>query len=62
MTDRPTDDKDDDWPEPIHTPEERERANKAYLATFALRRKVLHWAYVVLGLLVVLVIIVALTH
>ena len=61
MPDRPTDD-DDDWPEPIHTPEERERAEKAYGATFDLRRRALRYAYLALGLLVVLVIIVALTR
>jgi hypothetical protein len=61
MTERPTDE-DDDWPEPIHTPEERERATKAFNATFDLRRKVLRYAYLALGLLVVVVIIVALTR
>jgi hypothetical protein len=55
------DDKDD-WPEPIHTEEERQRAEAAYAATYALRRRVLRWAYVVLGLLVLLVVILALTH
>jgi len=62
MPERPTDDDDDDWPEPIHTPEERERAEKAYNQTFDQRRKVLRYAYLALGLLVVLVIIVALTR
>ena len=64
MNDRPkdNDDEDDDWPEPIHTPEERRRAAKAYAATFELRRKALRYGYVVLGLLVVLVIILAITH
>jgi hypothetical protein len=61
MTGRPADD-DDDWPEPIHSPAERERATKAFTATFDLRRRVLRWAYLVLALLVVLVIILALTH
>jgi len=61
MTERNTDD-DDDWPEPIHTPEERQRATKAFGATFDLRRKVLRYAYLALGILVVLVIILALTH
>ncbi len=52
----------DDWPEPIHTDEERRRAEAAYAATFALRRRVLRWAYIVLGLLIVLVVVLALTH
>jgi len=63
MTERPTDEEeDDDWPDPIHTPEERERATKAFTATFDLRRRVLRYAYLALALLVVLVIILALTH
>ncbi len=49
-------------PSPIQTPEERERATKAFTATFDLRRRVLRYAYLVLALLVVLVIILALTH
>jgi hypothetical protein len=61
MTERPPD-HDDDWPEPIHTPEQRERAAKAYATTFGLRRKLLRYAYLVLGLLVILVIVLALTH
>lgn len=61
MAERPTNE-DDDWPEPIHTPEERERATKAFTSTFGLRRRVLRYAYLVLALLVVIVIILALTH
>lgn len=61
MTEHRTDD-DDDWPEPIHTPEERKRASSAFSATFDLRRKALRYAYLALGLLIVIVIIVALTH
>lgn len=53
---------DDGWPEPIKTPEELERATKAYSATFELRRRVLRYAYIALGVLVVLVIVLALTH
>lgn len=56
------DDRDDDWPEPIHTPEERKRAEDAYARTFDLRRRVLRWAYLVLGVLILLVVILALTH
>jgi hypothetical protein len=58
----PRDDGDDDWPEPIHTPEERERARKAYEATYNLRRRVLRYGYVALAVLVILVIVLALTH
>ncbi len=61
MTDRPTDD-DDDWPEPIHTAEERERAATAYEATFNLRRRVLRYAYVAIAVLAILAIILGLTH
>lgn len=57
----PNDD-DDDWPEPIHTDAERKRAEEAYAATFNLRRRVLRWAYLVIAVLVVIVIIVALTR
>lgn len=61
MTDHPNDD-DDDWPEPIHTPEERKRATEAYEATFGIRKKALRWGYVVLGVLVILVIVLYFTH
>jgi hypothetical protein len=61
MTEHPSDE-DDDWPEPIHTPEERKRADKAYEATFDLRRKALRYGYLVLGVLVILVIVLLLTH
>lgn len=55
-------DSDDDWPEPIHTEQERRRAEAAYAATLDLRRRVLRWAYIVLGLLIVLVVVLALTR
>lgn len=61
MTGRPNDE-DDDWPEPVHTPEERKRADKAFEATFDLRRKALRYGYLVLGVLVILVIVLLLTH
>ena len=61
MTAPGKDDKDD-WPDPIHTPEERERATKSFEATFALRRRVLRYAYVALAVLIVLVIVLATTH
>lgn len=57
-----TPDDEDDWPEPIHTPEERERAEKAYEKTYDLRRRVLRYAYFALAVLVVIVIVLALTH
>lgn len=53
---------DDDFPEPIHDPEQLERARSAYASTYQLRRRVLRWAYVVLALLVLLVVILALTR
>ncbi len=53
---------DDDWPEPIHTEEERKRAEEAYAATFNLRRRVLRYGYLVLGVLIIVVVILALTH
>ena len=53
---------DDDWPEPIHTEEERKRAEEAYAATFNQRRRVLRYGYLVLAILVIVVIILALTH
>jgi hypothetical protein len=53
---------DEDWPEPMHTPEEFDRATKAYEATFSQRRRVLRYAYVALGVLVILAIVVALIH
>lgn len=56
MTGRPNDE-DDDWPEPVHTPEERKRADQAFEATFDLRRKALRYGYLVLGVLVILVIV-----
>ena len=63
MTERPKDDDDDDdWPEPIHTPEERERAEKAWTATFGLRRKALRYGYLALAVLAILVIVLVLTH
>jgi hypothetical protein len=61
MSDHPRDE-DDDWPEPIHTPEQRERAAKAYEATFGLRRKALRYGYLALGVLAILVIVLLLTH
>jgi len=62
MTEPPKDQDDDDWPEPIHTPEERERASKAWAATFDLRRKALRYGYLALGVLAILVIVLVLTH
>ncbi|HWH13472.1 MAG TPA: hypothetical protein VNT51_01920 [Miltoncostaeaceae bacterium] len=53
---------DDDFPEPIRDPEQLARAQAAYRSTFDLRRRVLRYAYVVLGLLVLLVVILALTR
>ncbi len=55
-------DEDDDWPEPISSDEELERARRAFQDTFGLRRRVLRYAYLVLGLLIVLVIVLALTR
>lgn len=57
-----TRDEDDDWPEPISSDEELERARHAYQETFGLRRRVLRYAYLVLGLLIVLVIVLAITR
>jgi len=59
---RDTRDEDDDWPDPISSDEELERARQAYQETFGLRRRVLRYAYLVLGLLIVLVIVLALTR
>jgi len=55
-------DDDDDWPEPIHTDEERDRAEQAYAKTFDQRKRVLRYAYLVLGILVLVVVVVALVH
>jgi hypothetical protein len=55
-------DDDDDWPEPIHTDEERARAEQAYAKTFEQRKRVLRYAYLVLGILAALVVVLALTH
>lgn len=55
-------DDEDDFPPPLESPEELERARKAYDATFQLRRKVLRYGYLVLGLLILLVIILAITR
>ncbi len=55
-------DEDDDFPPPIEDPDEIERARRAYEGTFALRRRMLRYAYLVLGLLVLLVVILALTR
>lgn len=52
-------DDEDDFPPPLTDPEEIERAKQAYASTFDLRRKALRYAYVVLGLLIVLVIYLA---
>ncbi len=64
MSDLPpqTHPEDDDWPEPIHTRQEREKAEAAYAATMALRQRVLRYGYLALGVLVALVIVLALTH
>ena len=60
MSDRDHD--DDDWPEPIQTPEERKRADEAFEATFATRRRILRYAYLGLAVRVILVIVLAITH
>jgi hypothetical protein len=54
--------RDDDWPDPISTDEQLERARRAFRDTFELRRRVLRYAYLVLGLLIVLVIVLAVTR
>jgi len=61
MTENRRDD-DDDWPEPIQSEEELQRAKRAFADTLGLRRRVLRYAYVALSLLVVLVIVLALTR
>jgi len=53
---------EDDFPEPVRDPEQLERAHAAYRSTFDMRRRVLRYAYVVLALLVLLVVILALTR
>jgi hypothetical protein len=55
-------DDEDDWPEPIRDEEELERARRAFADTFGLRRRVLRYAYVVLSLLIILVIVLAVTN
>lgn len=55
-------DDEDDFPPPIQDEEELQRAREAYRSTFDVRRRMLRYAYVVLGLLVLLVIILAITR
>ncbi|MCB0882977.1 MAG: hypothetical protein KDC33_12285 [Thermoleophilia bacterium] len=52
-------DEDDDFPPPLKDPDDIARAKAAYNSTFELRRRALRYAYVVLGLLIVLVIYLA---
>jgi len=58
----PMADDDDRWPEPIHDDEELERARKAFADTYSIRRRILRYAYVVVGLLAIVVIVLALTR
>ena len=52
-------DDDDDWPEPEHDPEKLENARRRYAATRELRRRILRWAYGILAILLILVIVLA---
>ena len=52
-------DEDDDFPAPLTDPNDIARARAAYQSTFDLRRRALRYAYVVLGLLIVLVLYLA---
>ena len=53
------DDDDDDWPEPEHDPEKLESARRRFAETRELRRRVLRWAYAVLAVLLIVVIVLA---
>ncbi len=53
---------DDDWPKPLSDPEEIAKARDAFADTYSIRRRILRYAYVVVGLLAVVVIVLALTR
>ena len=55
-------DDDDDWAELDTSPEAREERRKAWAATREMRQRVLRWAYGILGLLLILVIVLWLTN
>ena len=51
-------DDDDEWAELDDSPEAREERRKGYASTFEIRRRALRWAYGILALLILLVIVV----
>ena len=53
---------DDKWPAPLTDPDEIARARKAFADTYAIRRRILRYAYLALAVLIVLVIYLAMTH
>jgi len=55
----PYDDDGDDWPEPERDPEKLESARRRFAETREVRRRVLRWAYAILGVLLILVIVLA---
>ena len=56
------DDKNDDWPEPERDPEKLKHAREVFAATAGTRRRMISYAFMVVGVLALLVVILALTR
>jgi hypothetical protein len=50
---------DDDWPEPERDPEKLERARRSIAGIADLRRRLLRWAYAIIFVLLVVIVLVA---
>jgi hypothetical protein len=50
---------DDDWPEPERDPEKLENARRRFAETREARKRALRWAYAILGVLLIVVIVLA---
>lgn len=55
-------DDEDEWPELPDDEEARERRRKAELESRAIRERALRWGYAILGVMLIVVIVLALTR
>jgi hypothetical protein len=56
------DDDDDDWPPPERDPEALEHTRRTLRGTFGLRQRALRWAYGIIGLIVIAIVVIAVTR
>jgi hypothetical protein len=56
------DDKDEEWPEPERDPKKLEHAREVFAATAGTRQRMIRYAYMIVGVLALAVVILALTR